>query len=103
MLARDGRPIGATRALTILGVLLVGGCAAPVSAPIDPNRPFMVEGVGPASALIYPDEIRKDVARQLGSNCPGGFDVIDVATRRNANRISSQIIRYRAVVQCRAT
>jgi hypothetical protein len=100
----DGRPGGATGALTILAALLVAGCAAATAPqPIDPNRPFVVEGVGPASAFIYPEEIRKDVARQLGSNCANGFDVIDLATQRGPTRMTSDVIRYRALVQCRAT
>jgi|SRR5690349_4825860 len=97
----DGRVTMLARG-AIAGALALGGCAAAAPEPIEANHPFVVEGIGPASAFVYPAEIRKDVARQVGPSCAGGFDVLDVETRRTAaSRMSSDFISYRAVVQCR--
>src|SRR4051794_3970438 len=105
MLARERQWVGAMRhasAIVGAGVLALGGCAA-VPAPIEANQPFVVEGIGPAPAFVYPAEIQKDLARRAGPSCAGGFDVIHLETRRNANRMGPNFIRYRAVVQCRPT
>ena len=83
----------------IAGLLALVGCSSVPSAP--PSGPFAVEGVGPAMVYIYPAEIEKDLTRRVGPSCPNGFDVMDVVTRRNSGRKTSNLIRYRAIVQCR--
>jgi hypothetical protein len=81
------------------GFLVLSGCSdSPATAP---TGPFAVEGAGPASIYVYPTEIDKELTRRVGPSCPNGFDVVDLTARRNPGRMTADLIRYRAIVQCR--
>jgi hypothetical protein len=88
----------------LAGLLPLAGCAAeapPAEGRPPPTGPFAVEGIGPATSFVYREEIEKDLGRRLEHACPNGFDVTDLATRRNTAQMAAQTIRYRAVVECR--
>ena len=87
------------RLLLACPLLALAACAS--DEPVAPDAPFVVEGVGFGEEFIRAADIDKDIARQVAERCPSGYDVGALEAKRNTGRMTTQQIRYRALVRCR--